>query len=43
MISSFRHVLNAVCLLLGNSRASEFRRLGITQKKIYNMYMSNLI
>ena len=27
---------NAVCFLLGNSPASEFRRWGITQKKTYN-------
>jgi hypothetical protein len=36
LISNFRRVLNAVCFLLGNSQASEFRRRGIVQKKAYN-------
>ena len=37
LISNFRRVLNVVCFLLGNSPASEFRRLAITQKKAYNV------
>jgi hypothetical protein len=37
LISNFRHVVNVVCFLLGNSPASEFRRQGITQKKTYNI------
>jgi hypothetical protein len=36
LISNFRHVLNVVCFLLGNSPVSEFRRRGNTQKKAYN-------
>jgi len=32
----FRRGLNDAFLLLGNSPASEFRRMGITQKKEYN-------
>ena len=45
LISNFRHVLNVVCFLLGNSPPSEFymptnsdkfRYRGITQKKTYN-------
>ena len=40
LISKFRRVLNVVCWV--NSPASEFRRLGITQKKAHK-YRSYLI
>jgi len=46
LISNFRHVLNVVCFLPGNSLASEFENSdggGITQKKAYKKKVCKIV